>query len=70
MGLKQGAIGNTQGEHIGNLLEQRKNEKNLPLPSPPLKKRKTTHLEYKLSFPIGCMKLLFPKLFGTIFNLD
>jgi hypothetical protein len=31
MGLKQGAIGNTHGEHIGNLLEQRKNEKNLPL---------------------------------------
>ncbi len=29
MGLKQGAIGNTHGEHIGNLLEQRKNEKNL-----------------------------------------
>ncbi len=32
--LKQGAIGNTHGEHIGNLLEQRENEKNLPL-SPP-----------------------------------
>jgi hypothetical protein len=30
MGLKQGAIGNTHGEHIGNLLEQRENEKNLP----------------------------------------
>ncbi len=29
--LKQGAIGNTHGEHIGNLLEQRENEKNLPL---------------------------------------
>jgi hypothetical protein len=28
--LKQGAIGNTHGEHIGNLLEQKENEKNLP----------------------------------------
>jgi hypothetical protein len=36
MGLKQGAIGNTHGEHIANLLEQRKNEKNLPLPPPPV----------------------------------
>jgi hypothetical protein len=35
MGLKQGAIGNTHGEHIVNLLERRKNEKNLPLPPPP-----------------------------------
>jgi hypothetical protein len=37
MGLKQGAIGNTHGEHIANLLEQRKNEKNLPLPPLPPK---------------------------------
>jgi hypothetical protein len=35
MGLKQGAIGNTHGEHIGNFLEQKKNEKNLPLSPPP-----------------------------------
>jgi len=73
MGLKQGAIGNTHGEHIGNLLEQRKNEKNLPLSPPPppkLKRKKTRHLECRLSLPIGCMKLLFPKFFGTIFNLD
>jgi hypothetical protein len=35
MGLKQGAIGNTHGEDIANLLEQRKNEKNLPLLPPP-----------------------------------
>jgi hypothetical protein len=34
MGLKQGVNENTHGEHIGNMLEQRKNEKNLPL-SPP-----------------------------------
>jgi hypothetical protein len=35
MGLKQGVIGNTHGEHIGNLLEQKKNEKNLLLSLPP-----------------------------------
>ncbi len=34
MGLKQGAIGNTHGEHIGNLLEQRKKDKNLFAPPP------------------------------------
>jgi hypothetical protein len=48
IGLKPGAIGNTLGEHIGNLKgtcwEQRKNEKKI-LPSPPpqnqkLKKKK------------------------------
>jgi len=42
MGLKQGVIGNTHGEHIGNLLEQRKNEKNILLSphTPPQLKRK------------------------------
>jgi hypothetical protein len=38
MGLKQGAIGNTHGEHIANLLDQRKNEKkssSSPPPPPP-----------------------------------
>jgi len=38
MGLKRGAIGNTLGEQIGNLMgtswEQRKKEKN-PFPNPP-----------------------------------
>jgi len=37
MGLKQGAIANTHGEHIENLLQQRKNEKNLLLPPLPPK---------------------------------
>jgi hypothetical protein len=50
MGLKQGAIGNTHGEHIGNLLEQRKNEKNP---------------EWMLHLPIGCMQFLFSKLLVT-----
>jgi hypothetical protein len=35
MGLKQGAIGNTHGERIGNLLEQRKKDKK-KLPPPQL----------------------------------
>jgi len=35
MGLKQGTIGNTHGEHIENLLEQKENEKNLPPPLAP-----------------------------------
>jgi hypothetical protein len=49
MGLKQGAIGNTHGEHIGNLLEQKKNEKKIPFsPPPPLppKTLKKTHGEH------------------------
>jgi hypothetical protein len=35
MGLKQGAIGNTHRKHIGNLLEQRKKDKDLFAPRPP-----------------------------------
>jgi hypothetical protein len=73
MGLKQGAIGNTHGEHIGNLLEQRKKDKNLfaPHPNPTkLKRKEKRHLEGMPSLPIGCMKLLFPKLVGVVFNLD
>jgi hypothetical protein len=41
-----------------------------PLPPPKTLKNKKRHLECRLSLPIGCMKLLFPKLFGTVFNLD
>jgi hypothetical protein len=73
MGLKQGAIGNTHGEHIENMLEQRKNEKNLPSPPPPPPqnlKEKSKTFKCTPSLPIGYMKLLLPKLFGTIFNLD
>jgi hypothetical protein len=61
MGLKRGAIGNTLGEHIGNLegtyWEQRTNE------------NKSRHFKHMLSFPIGCMKFLLPKLFITIMKL-
>jgi hypothetical protein len=41
------------------------------LPHPPknLKEKESRHLECMLSFPIGCMKFLFPKLFVTIFGL-
>jgi hypothetical protein len=80
MGLKQGAIGNTLGEHIGNLMgthwELEGNmvgtkdfkKKSSPL-NPKHKRKKSRRFECKLSLPIGCMKFLFPKLFGTIFGL-
>jgi hypothetical protein len=73
MGLKQGAIGNTHGERIGNLLEQMKKHKNLFGPPAPnltkLERKKTRHLECMPSLPISCMKLLLPKLVGAVFNL-
>jgi hypothetical protein len=31
-----------------------------------LKEKRTRHLECRLSLPIGCMKLQFLKLFGTV----
>jgi hypothetical protein len=71
-GLKQGAIGNTLGEHIGNLLGTKENSKrSSPLSrlTPKLKRKKTRYFECMLSLLIGCMKVLFPKLFVTIFNL-
>ncbi len=59
--LKQGAIGNTHGEHIGNLLEKRKNEKNLPLSPPPPKKLKRKPMGNKLGtcWNKGKMKKIF-----------
>jgi hypothetical protein len=73
MGLKRGAIGNTLGEHIGNLkgtyCEQRKMKKILPPPTQNLNEKKSRHFECMLSSPIDCMKFLFPKLFITIFGL-
>jgi hypothetical protein len=52
------------GEHDGN------NEKNTKSPTPPPQKGEnwTPYLEWMLSFLIGCIKLLFPKLFVTIFD--
>jgi hypothetical protein len=47
-----------------------KNKKFLPPPPPsPKGKKWTPHHEGMLSLLIGCMKLLFPKLFVTIFGL-
>jgi hypothetical protein len=67
MGLKQGVIENTLGEHIGNLgnilgtwREQSKKGKNRPPPTPKTYK-KSKHFECMLSLPIGCMKFLFSK---------
>jgi hypothetical protein len=61
MGLKQGAIGNTHGEHIENLLEQRKNEKNLLLPPPsrPKLKRKPMGNTLGTCWNKGKMKKIF-----------
>jgi hypothetical protein len=74
-GFKQGAIGNTLWEHIGNLLGTKKKEKIL-LSLPPssltrtiTSKKITRHFECRLNLPLGCMKLQFPKLFVTIFSL-
>jgi len=81
MGLKWGAIGNTLGEHIGNLgkiletweehVENKgKMEKNPP-PSPPKLERKQikavwVHAE---PFPLATWNFYVPKLFVIIFGL-
>jgi hypothetical protein len=46
-----------------NMGDSDREQKNTPSPKPKRKKLST------LSFLIGCMKFLFPKLFATIFNL-
>jgi hypothetical protein len=82
MGLKRGAIGDTLGEHIENLMGTHwEFEKNMlgtkemkkspitTLAHPKLKRKKSRHFECMLSLPIGCMKFLSPKLFITIFGL-
>jgi hypothetical protein len=56
----------------GTNWEKMKYKKKPPPPPPPqanLKEKKSRHFECMLSLPIGCMKFLFPKLFGTIFGL-
>jgi hypothetical protein len=61
------------GNTLGTCWNKGKNEKNLPLSPllpPKTLKKKTRHLECRLSLPVGRMKLLFPKLFDIIFNLD
>jgi len=47
--------GEPVGEHIGNL-------GNIVGPIQNLKGKKSRHFECMLSHPIGCMKILFPKL--------
>jgi hypothetical protein len=57
---------------VGTQWEPWKNEKKtlLPHPAPPnLKGKKQGNLTACLGLPIGCMKLLFPKEFVTIFGL-
>ncbi len=68
MGLKRGAIGNTLGENIENLMgtHWEKKEKNpLPPPTQNLKGKKSRHFECILSLPIGCTKFLFPTWANT-----
>jgi hypothetical protein len=64
MGLKQGAIGNTHGEHIGNLSKHRKNEKNLRLspPHPSKRKRKPIGNTLETCWNKRKMKKIFPFL--------
>jgi hypothetical protein len=76
MGLKQGAIGNTHGEHIGNLLEQSKKNKNIFAPPPPptqpnSKEKKQDTLSVCRAFPLAAwnfysQNLLVP--FSTLTN--
>ncbi len=55
-----GNMKKTCWEHIGNMEDK---QKNFPHPTP--KGKNKAHHELL----IGCMKLLFPKLFVTIFGL-
>jgi hypothetical protein len=48
--------------------EEKQTNKQLPL-TPPQKEKTKAHHECMLSLPIGYMKLLFPKLFVTIFGV-
>jgi len=52
-GIKQGAIGNTLGEHIGNLMGELKGT---CWNKGKMEKKKSRHFECMLSLPIGCMK--------------
>jgi hypothetical protein len=45
----------------------RKTKEQLPLAPPP--KKTKAHCECMLSLPIGCIKILIPKLLVTIFGL-
>jgi hypothetical protein len=56
-----------KGEHVGN--KGKKKKKILPPPPKTQKKKKSRHFECTLGLPIGCMKMLFPKLLVTIFGL-
>jgi hypothetical protein len=57
------------GDHHENMIGTRKKTKN-PFPTPPtLKEKNWTLHECMLSVLIGCLKLLFPKLFVTLFGL-
>jgi hypothetical protein len=46
--------------------EQERKKKKI-IPAQPPKGKNRAHHECMLSLPIGCMKFIFPKLFGIIF---
>jgi len=59
----------THWELVGT--KEKRQKSFCPPPQPDqTQKKKKRHLECMLSLPIGCMKLLFPKLVGVVFNLD
>jgi hypothetical protein len=70
MGLKQGAIGNTLEENIGNLKgNMLRTKEKLKKPFPSLTPPPKTSLSACFSVPIGCMYFWFPKLLVTIFGV-
>jgi hypothetical protein len=72
-----GAIGNFLGNNLGSLWETDVNTLGTRTPNPPpppntaflFKKENWTPDECMMRLLIDCMKLLFPKLFVTIFGL-
>jgi len=67
--FKRKPVGNTLGTYWNK--GKMKKIFLFPPPFPPKTfLKKTRHLECRLSLPTSCMKLLFPKLFGTVFNLE
>jgi hypothetical protein len=69
MGLKRGAIGNTLGEHIGNLMGTHWVLEGNMLGTKEKWEKNQRTLRSCWAFMLTRMKFLFPKLFVTIFGL-
>jgi hypothetical protein len=66
MRLKRVAIGNSLGEHIGNLMGthwelEGNNREKKSSPTPQLTRKKSRNFECMLRLPIGCMKFSISK---------